>query len=156
MLEMLLKYLCNIGDDFIFRFHVKQPNICYIRYLIYLGVRVIAKWDSSTSFQVRNTSALLYSNSKLRPKWSSTTIWQNIYVGISHCFRNIYIYIWMYHALETWVLWKNSLQVCHDIFLWNLSSSNLSYIKNWWLFFMKLNFVKLELHGKLGFHKLEF
>ena len=39
-------------------------------------------------------------------------------------------------------------------FLWNSSSWNLSYTKNWWLFFMELEFVKLEIHGKLEYYKL--
>ena len=39
-------------------------------------------------------------------------------------------------------------------FLWNSSSWNLSYTKNWWLFFIELEFVKLEIHGKLEYYKL--
>ena len=73
-------------------------------------------------------------------------------------------YIWMYYSFGTWVccvtwvsgtqvFWKNSFQVCHAIFyetwilLYNSSSKNSSFIKNWWLFFMELEFVKLKLHG---------
>ena len=76
------------------------------------------------------------------------------YVGIYHFLGTRVWGTWVFHGTRvhgTWVPWKN-----FEIFLWYSSSIKKFSAILKAIFFKELNFMELELHGKLKFHKFEF